>query len=594
MKKILGSLITGFCMISNIYAIEITKVSEFSFSDMRYWEQNMAVKNNNLFVVGIRGLQIYEVQDDSLILLKEYNIEGQPRHIIIKENYAYVAIYDGIYFLCRIDISDIYEPMITDTLHSLGNYDYFIDGNHLFANELLDSGLWKMHVYDTDTFQEIVCFNVPHGNWAMSKVGNGLGIVMGNYQIVYLYDISNPDSISLYSSGYIGDSSFPWKSTIIQDTFLVIASDLSKVKFFDISNPSHCELIHTLDYDIDDLIIWNELMILRNTTEMWLYDVSDPHNPLFLDHIGEIYWEEYNFFSGITNQENIIFVSKVYNSDINCYSIEDNIFDNYYNYYSNGTLISSYLYNDNIYISTRYDGIKCWNISNLYNPVFVQTYYDDYNFYQNMSCDEDIIALSMIDKTTFDYFHAPLFIEPNGDISVLDMVGCNPLSTLSYRESTGFFTTDNSVLFKYELDDDNELTEVCTLDIPISSGKVVFWENHPDIAYILGLSSFIIVDNITSNDSIYVGDKYPSYNYYQDEVAEYFDYAFMSTSSSGGDCAVYEMSDPLHPILNFIIEKSGPIAVDKENGLLFIGNLSCTVYDLGNIEEGYVDSLYTF
>jgi len=597
MKKIVATLILSFFTLCDVYAIDIDKISEFSFAERREQHNNMAVKDDKLFAVGIRGLEIFEIEDDSLTLLTEYNLEGKCTHISIKNDYTYISTYVSTSRLYRIYISDIYELTITDTLHYLGNYAYFIDGDHLFVNELLETGSWLMHVYDNDTFQEITTFNVPHEYCAMKHVSDGLGLVINNYQTsykAYLYDVSNPDSIFLYSSGYIGDLSSPYITTIFQDSVFIIASGLTRVKFYDISDPFNWNIISELDHELYDFSIQDNNIILRGADDIWLYDISDVHNPLLLDHTTDDDIGYYNFYKGITEYNNKIFVSKSFNGDINCYNIENNSLNKYYTYHSNSMLRSSYFYNENLYIQTWQDGIQRWDVTNLNDPVFIRKYYDEYVAPYHLSCDENIIVQVSVDKDTYEKYNTPLLIQPDGNTAILDSLESPYGDPLAYKAGVGFLESYNSTLFKYELDGNNELVQVATRDIPISYGTVYFLKNHPEVAYILGFDSFVVINNIDTNDSMQVMGQYFTYYYYQNETAEYIDYLLLSPSNPISHCVVYDISNPLNPIESFTVDNSGRLAVDEDNHLLFIGNDICTVYDLSEIAAGHIDSLCCF
>ncbi|MBC8526793.1 MAG: T9SS type A sorting domain-containing protein [Candidatus Cloacimonetes bacterium] len=595
MKKIVATLILSFFTLCDVYAIDIDKISEFSFTEKREQNNNMAVKDDKLYAVGIRGLEIFEIGNDSLTLLTEYNLEGECTHISIKNEYAYISTYASTSRLYRIYVSDIYELSITDTLHYLGNYAYFIDGDHVFVNELLETGSWLMHVYDNDTFQETTTFNVPHEYCAMRHVSDGLGIVKNtNDQTFYLYDVSNPDSILLCASGYIGDSSSPYKTAIVQDSVFIIASGLTRVKFYDISDSFNWDIMSELDHELSDFSIRDNTIILRGADDIWLYDISDPHDPLLLDHTTDNDTGYYNFFKGITANNNNIFVAKCYNGDINCYNIENNSLNKYFTYYSSGFLRSSYFYNENLYIQTWQDGIQRWDMTNLNDPVFIQKYYDEYVAPYHLSCDENIMVQVSVDKDTYEGYNTPLLIQPDGDPVILDALESPYGDPLAYKAGVGFFEVYNSTLFKYELDGNNELVQVATLDIPISYGTVYFLKNHPEVAYIFGFDSFVVINNIDTNDSMQVMEQYFTYYYYQNEVAEYLDYLLLSPSYPYGGCVVYEISDPLNPIESFTFDNSGRLAVDEDNQVLFIGNYICTVYDLSEIASGYIDNLCCF
>ncbi|MCK4359642.1 MAG: hypothetical protein KAW92_13070, partial [Candidatus Cloacimonetes bacterium] len=152
-------------------AFELKKISEFSKSEIYDRSNNiLVIKDNYLYSVNRRSFKIFEIQDNTISLITNFNMQGRLRYLSLKDNFAYVATWGITSRLYRIDISNVFSPIITDTLHYLGNYANFIDGNNVFVHELMPDWTWRVHVYDNESFQEITVFDVPHELWPMKHV----------------------------------------------------------------------------------------------------------------------------------------------------------------------------------------------------------------------------------------------------------------------------------------------------------------------------------------------------------------------------------------------------------------------------------------
>ena len=576
-----------------IYSFELSKITEFSLSEVRSpRNDNIVIRGNFLYTVNSRSFEIFEIQNDTISIISDLNLEGNLGHVSLKDNFGYVATGGITSRLYRIDISNVTLPIITDTLNYLGNYANFIDGNNLFVNELMPDWSWLVHVYDNESFQEITIFPVPHEIWSMKHVSEGIGIINNTYdEIAYLYDISNPDSLSLIASGFIGPSSFPFYTDIIQDTIFVIGSGVGNVKFYDISDPFNWNLISEICHAISDFRIYEDKIIMIGGPDMRLYNISDIYNPYFCDHL----YSYFDFYYGIAVHNNTLYILRQ-EGNIDCYDIEDNYFNEIYTYRSYGKLQSAYLYNENLYIQTFSNGIINWNLLDIYEPTIVESYFNNYIGWWDINCESNKILQFSINKYTQEVLDIVIEIDDNGDLIELDsLISQSNSGSLSYKEGVGYFKTYNYELHKYILNEYNELEEVACIPIPVENGNFYFL-NENDIAYILSYNFITIINNISSNDSIEVITSLYTDIPFPHNSGEYRNYYFLSLLYpypyfSG---LIYDISDPLYPISIYNINNSGPLAIDEENQLLFIGRYNCSVYDLSTINTGIIQEIYNF
>ena len=570
-------------------AFELNKISEFSQSEI--YDQsnnNLVIQENYLYTVNRRSFEIFEIQNDTISLINDFNMQGRLRYLSLKDNFAYVSTGSRTSRLYRVDISNVFSPIITDTLHYLGNYANFIDGNNVFVHELMPDWSWRVHVYDNESFQEITVFDVPHEIWPMKHVNEGIGVIKNTYdETAYLYDISNPDSLSLVASGFIGNSSFPFYTDIIQDTIFIIGSGLSKLKMYNISNPFNWQLISEIDNGVSDFRISGDKIVMIGGLDIWLYDISNLTNPVLLDY------DSYDFdtYSGMTIESNKVFITGYLKGELIYYSIENDCFDEITTYKNYGWLPSIYMYDDNLYIQTYSNGINRWNITNMSSPSFIEIYNCNYLSITKLRGDGDILVQSCIKKSNFQITDFVFSINEDGSLTVLDSLVASYYGPLAYKEGIGFFKASNYLLYKYRLNDDNELEEVATILLPVMQGELYFYNN---VAYLLARKKLIVIQNIDTDDEIEVVSEITT-NYVSNQTAGFFqNYFFLSEENLTSDCSIFDISNPLYPILFRTINNNGAIGIDQENELLFMGKNICSVYDLSNIENNTIEKIYNF
>lgn len=568
-------------------AFELNKISEFSKSEI--YDQsnnNLVIQDNYLYSVNRRSFKIFEIQDNTISLINNFNMQGRLRYLSLKDNFAYVATGGRTSRLYRIDISNVNSPIITDTLFYLGNYANFIDGNNVFVHELLPDWTWKAHVYDNENFQEITVFNVPHEMSPIFYVSEGVGFIDDGYTS-YLYNISNPDSLQLIGYYIIDEFSSPFNTTIIQDTIFIIGSGLSKLKMYNISNPFIWQLISEIDNSVSNFRISGDKIVMIGGSDKWLYDISTLTNPVLLDY------DSYDFdtYSGMTIEANKVFLTRYLEGELIYYSIENDCFDEITTYKNYGWLPSIYMYDDNLYIQTYSNGIKRWNITNMSSPNFIETYNSNYLSITKLRGDGVILVQSCVKKSNFQITDFIFSINEDGSLTVLDSLVSSYYGPLAYKEGVGFFKASNYIFYKYRLNDNNELEEVATITLPVRQGEIYFYNN---VAYLLAHEKFIVIKNINTDDEIEVALEINT-NYISNQTVGFFqNYFFLSEENLTSDCSIFDISDPLYPTLVDTIYNNGAIGIDEENELLFMGKNICSIYDLSNIENNSINAIYSF
>ena len=587
MKKVFFFIL--FLIISiTIFSFEIDKISEFSFSETYGTDiSNLIFQDNYLYSLNSRSLQIFEINGNSFQFVNELNLEGSTRKLSLKGNYAYASKggppENRLY---RIDISDVMNLTITDTLLYLGNYAHFMDGNHLFVHELLPDWTWKMHVYDNDTFQQITEFYVPHQYNTMHHVIDSIGIVTIN-EMAYLYDISDPFNIELISESQIGITSFPYQNTIIQDSVLVYG-DHYGIRFYDIDEGNNWQLISSINHSVSDFRIHNNKCVSFSGLELYLDNIENLYQPVLLD---SIYFSMFNSQRCITVHEDISYLATGIGK-LTSYSISENFFEEINTYSNYGRIESAYLFDNNIFLSTCLNSFNRWSTNNLEEPVISGVYFNDYFPGGFINGENNIMVYTCYDLENMLTLNKVLQIDDNGDITELDeLTSATSGNSLFYKEGTGFFIVLDGVLHKYVLNDANELEEVAAVSISGNNyGEIFFLD---DIAYIISFEQLLIINHINDNNAIELHDQLDITIYLPATVRFFQDYAFMSSQNDVADCFIFDITNPLSPALITTLENSGIIGIDEENELLFMGGSYCIIFDLSTIDTGIVPEIHS-
>ncbi len=575
-------------ILSYLYSFNVEKLPEFSLTDSYGSNRpNMVIKENILYSINSRSLQIFDFTNNEFNLVTDFNLEGSLVTLSVSENYAYVATGAITCRLYRIDITDILNPTITDTITYLGNYVHFVDNSKVFVNELHDDWSWTIHVYDDDTFTEITEFQVPQSTHAMKFVSNGIASVKTQTHI-YLYDITDINNVILMNTSII-ECYADCKPTLIENSILLI-NCYSGLIIYDISIPDNWITLHEFNEpNLLDYVIMGNKLILIYYNSIIMYDITNISNPVILD---VQFLNPYEDFSLSITGLNDLFIVKTEQGKLINFDSSNNIIELVDIHNNVGKISSMYYYNNNVYIASFLCGIQQFNIPDLNQPILTNQYYSNYAaFWSNGK--EDIFVTSFLDPITPLYFNKILQIENSGELNELctfNNITQNPMN-IYYCEDIGYFYVNSSILYKYMMNEYNELIEVASLQLPNTyEGGFIYF--HNDIAYIQCLDKLAIVDQIDTSNMNLANELNTNFCY--EELHFYQDYLFITSPLPEQHCSIYTLSNPLAPYFVLNISHSGLIAIDEQNELMFMGSIECEVYDLSDIEYGIVDQVGSF
>jgi len=405
MKKYIFFIVIYIIISNFLYADNLTieKIHEFGFAQSFIYGGSFTIDYPYLCSMTLHGLEIYHINDNfelektSMVPLRaSYNI-------IIKNNYAYISTCaafgsnDRTGKLYQVDISDKYNPSITD---SLTFNDLHVAGLEIFGDQLYfglspGTGLDEACVYSIPDF-EFLC-NVDT-NLYLQKVNDSLAIDHYNSTGgANFYDVSDMTNIQWVGGQEFGTLS-PSYCQCISDT-VVFSTNQHNAMIWDISDIGNWELMshyipqYTLTYG-NNFIVFDNYALLINPGYLEAIDISDLHSIQPVDTACT-----YSSACAAAYYDNKIFVG-TRDEGIQTYNFSNDMLtydDNYFEYPSFWT---SYAYDNYLFAQTWRYGVYLFDVSNPEDPqeiptILGETYYKELRGYKNF--------VWIIDVTDFSY-----------------------------------------------------------------------------------------------------------------------------------------------------------------------------------------------
>ncbi|MCK5051532.1 MAG: T9SS type A sorting domain-containing protein [Candidatus Cloacimonetes bacterium] len=587
MKKILFILISTILALP-IPAFELNKISEFSFSEMYgYSNHGLMIQNNKLYTSNFRGLRIFDILNDTLVLNQEINMSHLQYDLDVKNSIVLLsAIPDNLFY--HVDIQDPANPIISTPINYLGDHLFFIDGDYAYVNDRSTNNEWNIHVYNYETFEEITSFWTPHPGSGIRKFKDGVGSFTEN-SIRYLYDISDPFSLQLIGSGTTNQSMAYWRAEIIQDT-LLFCGDNNSFHIYNISDLFNWEFLSESE-GCHSFRVSDDNLIAISGINARLYDISNLYEPVLIDEIELNQLEEIRDLC--VNDNIVYFVTGM--GRLFVYDIGNDKFELIQCVYNEGYMYGGgYLYNDQLYISTMLDGINQWDLTDLYNPQQIESYFTDH-YSVILRGDEDKMIQFCWNSEPLLQTDMAIQINTDGNLEGMARLTDEVFAGwMNFIDGVGYFNATFEVFNKYIINDDNEFEVVGNMDLPegVLGGQIFF--PNDQVAYLTPPHELLVINNINTNDQMELVNSYTTPTAGAETAAFFENLFFLSEEGDLCTCSIYDISNPLAPELLLQIPESGLIAVDEENELLFLGNYECTVYDLSSWETGIIPEIYSF
>ncbi len=319
------------------------------------------------------------------------------------------------------------------------------------------------------------------------------------------------------------------------------------------------------------------------------YDIGEISNPILAITLTTN--SLISFFSDLRIKENFVYTS-TFQGEIRKYQYSASSLIYLMSFLNSGWLNGCHLYNNSVFITSLIGELEQYNIMDVYNPELTNSFSTN-----KLGCgingSGNILISLKLDPENGEYSNVLYFINESEELEHLHNFANleNLSSIMNYNcESGKFFFVTPITIHRYHLAEANELVEDFILNNPSNDEWLGVFYYYNNYAYVPKCDELTIIDNI-SEDMLIVNniDIQPIWGF--PDIKFYGDFMFLSTTSAFDACYVYNISNPVLPVLICSIDNSGVIAIDEANELLFMGYYECEMYDLSNIEYGIISQI---
>lgn len=582
-------LLSIFCLMG----FEIEPVSNFCDSYIyRSANMNFIEFEGKLFILSLRALSVFDIEDGGFELISEINIPGDGYKLDhVNDIFYVVTCVDQDFF--RIDYSDILNPVITDSIINMsGSHSFFCNDDKIYINEYnYQDYLVSLHIYDSDTFEELAFIVEPICYLDLDPVKENIGYSRDINDNLVFYDITDYNNM-------IELGNLPWPNIIspmyrgiFQDSIFVM-NVLEGILFIDISdleNPSVIDTLETRERHFH--INGSDLITFGSETKLSVYDISDINNITLKQHFN---YPNFKGYANCETYEDRMFISQMY-GEIDIYENNGNEYNLTDSFKSHGGLYFGFTLNDNCYIGSYKNGLLKWDLTDINNPLLGSSYQPNNNYSDYSSYQEKKICGLTYNEERCQVENEILEIQNDGSILKRYSVDYDVNDNSLFCAGSGdhIFNIEDECFQRILLNEDNEL---------IVENSVSLLQYASPIPTVIGDWAFLsttfqttIIENVygdfDENDITVIPGYFTSY----DEIHCFGDYIFISTEADDlFDTTILKYDENEGFQYFTTMENSGVIAIDEENELLFVSYVDCTVYDLSIISSNVLPEVFTF
>ena len=251
-SKIIHIILLPLCL--NAIEFNYEKINEFAIGGNYDGDGKIIVEFPYMYAASRYGLEIYEIDTDNNVeLINRLPLFDDTRVLHIKNNIAYVisvSFFENHYRLYKIDISNILEPVILDSIYfedevclTIGDIynDYLI-----FVCECNDEYYnFYYKIYKIPELEFIQNYPI-NGAWFI-QINDSLAIKYEYSNTYTLYDFSDPENISEITQIYLETGGIPGLDNIQTINDSIVAGIAEEgVVFWNYSDVTNWEYIYLI------------------------------------------------------------------------------------------------------------------------------------------------------------------------------------------------------------------------------------------------------------------------------------------------------------------------------------------------------------
>ena len=541
-----------------------------------------------IYVAGEGGLGIYRQDDDEIILVRNMNSDFPSMwSVFVQDNKLFtipIRLRSSYSQVSRYDLSDPGNPVLEESLDWYRCDICFFDNGLLYSHEVVGDEFLRCHVLNPlDFTDEIACYTIPYEYCSLVYAGDSKCVVLeidGDDYISHVFDISDPLNIHEAFSLPIGSICVDRKYLFMSEEgneYLLFVAYAEYASFYDITNHEEpVELWRHENWTVNAVIDDNNVAHILSRYEMVGLDISDLTQPEQVYQV-EMYraWDNECAGNNIITAGRFLTVHELNGNDL--IDIAQAPLD--------GTLDYNDCNGDFLYLGTFYQALVQLDIRNPVPPVPFQRIIMEPDGYSGawMSCTGNTLAFQYyVHEGESGHLETSINRQAvDGELTEIAHFDYNHNALPYLRNDNELIMGEEGELQRYAVSDDGiELIE--SIDIPQCAIYAI--AHRGDYLYITDSYQIFVVyapEESTMELVNTIGTVYadlPCFEFIDD-------FMIVGGLFYGEQTSIFNISDPADPVYLYGLNPIGPMGIDEENELLFVGYYECSVYDLAPLLE---------
>lgn len=553
--------------------ISSSAITQEILSSQSYPRAKNAIIVEENFIININGhsIEIFNIRNENLHWSNEFKISGQIQSALKYNNFLFVTeIFpkDRIY---KLNISELGEITVIDTLEMRGCYINFIYENALYVNEIIGKNHWNLNSYGIKTGTLIKRFKIPYKEYPLRHLKDSLFYSV-TFNEILLYSFTHEEFI-LSGKHKLSKLSNPFSLELLNDTVLVFSSALSGLIFYDIRNPLYWREINKINLPIVYFkkVQENRMIVNSKETQIRFYNIEDLANISVLDSI-DLQFEN---IGTINASDSELFFTSI-DGTLFYYLLEGDGLKYIDEHKSYGRFKDIAISGNDLLVMTTYEGILSAPLPvekemKFTNPLKESNNTEFFKDYPN-----HLLVFSRWKENNY----TEIMIHEKSDKSEDGCLFRNlPRNIALFKEKYLVYCLRNK-LYISSIDRSTVYRELIEFEkLGYSPVKDIY--TRSDFVF-LRTNNEMLVYELTDLKPKYVG-KFNIYMPEPVELAFYENNLIVSSTIPGSGCDFYDISDLRNIELINSLSFSGKLSVDPRNKLLFVGSSTCHVFDISEI-----------
>ncbi|MDP8204787.1 MAG: T9SS type A sorting domain-containing protein, partial [Candidatus Tenebribacter mawsonii] len=558
---------------------EIIKLGEIAYAQGNTGSQSIQVIDNYLYYSSHNGLEIYEINVDGSITKLSILTIARSGSMIIKDQYCFLIsggndssfiIADHYIKINKIDISDVYNPVIVDQieypeLNYYGTMNKF--GNYLIMTWEEEIGVMYYHFYSIPEMDYVGQIITENHHRIVSD-----SLLVRQYSLTfYIEQYNPPDEFEIIGSidvSAYSDGNYVYDHYKVKNDTILSAVNYKNITFWDISDETNWQYLSRYTLPENSILsgnkqyaMMNENAVIFDSSLLRLLDISDISNPILVDTIEHnmTFWgQACDYYS------NNIYVGTS-NDGIQHYEIENNNVEYVDSYYDHIRFLISDMYENKLITSTIMRGYYLFDVEDPLNTVNLGKWFDGKE-YLKIHKNGGWMALNDFEEYSLEIYDITDLENPilRNSLPMNNYDYPWPLCYIDESDPNSFYLCDyfSNIFWKFEISEPGEPVQLFEFNLPTDFQCLTIINSIAYATYGEDIYNLLVIDGLDENEPFIANEIYDfTVNKYLDNQDEYL---IANVPYHSSIAQIFKLNDPLQPELYFTPQWGERIEIEDD------------------------------